>query len=116
MWIDDSAQAEIKRVIEYAKFHKLDYERIKGIMVGMLPPLDSTSPHSTTVRDCRCIFAIEEQPLGWCLHLSVYAHRPIVAHEVNVLMQAFGFHGTMDLASVWTDGEQAINVIEPCGH
>jgi len=116
MFLDDSARAEIKRVVEYAKTHKVDYDRVKGMMTGMLPPIDSQSRYAAVVMGHRCIFAIEEQPLGWCLHLSVLAQHGIEMHDLNLLMMAFGFHGTVDLAASWLDAERSINIVEPCGH
>jgi hypothetical protein len=64
----------------------------------------------------RVVFSIEEQPIGWCRHLSVSVDKKgkyPTPQAVELIMQEFGMGNDIDNSlKVWMEKEgEAINVV-----
>lgn len=92
--IDEAAKKKIAEVIAYAEGHKYPkaflMQRVKG--GGKVPgDLDGYTCHLEF--GFRCVYTLEEQPIGWCHHLSVSVNDekkvPSIP-AVELLMKEFG--------------------------
>jgi len=139
--LDDEAEAKIKALVAFADQHRYTQEMTKKAISGDVPPAGDYSEHVIEIQSTvvtghvppaghypgpdsrtwvktgfRVVFSIEEQPIGWCRHLSIsmmdrnkYPH-PNVMEE---LMEAFGMGRSLDhCLKVWIEKEwKAINVL-----
>jgi hypothetical protein len=89
--------ADIKRVVDYAEAHRYSIHDVFKMMGGrdsMPPPGDDPGHVCNIPVEFRCVFSIEQQPMGWCRHLSVSVSgdgnnpNPV---PVFVIAEAFGF-------------------------
>lgn len=95
--INEAVRADIERVVNYAEAHRYSIHDVFKMMAGrdsMPPPGDDPGHVCNIPVDFRCVFSIEQQPMGWCRHLSISVsgegNNPHPA-AVFVIAQAFGF-------------------------
>lgn len=114
--IDEAVKTGIAELIATANAHRHSAATLKRLMTGDLPPAGDYKQHTILIPDgFRVVFSIEEQPLGWCRHLSVSINDPNkYPHEVAVemIMQEFGMGLLKDCIHVWVEEEvRAINIL-----
>jgi hypothetical protein len=95
LFLTEQKKAEIQRLIRYAEDHVVLIDHTKRVLEGIAPPVGDDPQHVVHVDlGYRCVFSIEEQPMGLCRHLSVSINRKgkwPAPEAVNVLLEAFGF-------------------------
>ena len=70
--LDANSHAEIQRVIDYADAHRYNLHDVMDIMGHIRPPPGDQRDYVCVVPvGYRCVFTIEQQPKGWCRHLSI---------------------------------------------
>jgi hypothetical protein len=115
--IDEDTKSQIKDIISFAEKHRRDLSTLKKTMEGLVPPVGDILGHSMKIyRGYRAVYSIEEQPCGWCRHLSVSVDAegklPSIP-AVEVLMGEFGFSGTInDCLNVWVEENMAVNILQ----
>lgn len=115
--IDDEARIEINKVIAYAQDHKIDFPSMEKMMSGEADPVGDNAFYACYLNEgYRVVFSFEEQPCGWCRHLSVSVdtmHKLPNVPAVELIMKEFGFTGGVhDCINVWIENERAINVLQ----
>jgi len=136
--MDEAAQAEIKRVRDYAENHPFSVSRMKLLQEGEIdPPGDDPNYVANIQFGYRCVFTLDQAPLKvdkhattWLRHLSISVNEldkcpHMVA--VNMLMKEFGYRQEIcDMSgnpknaklAIWIENEndptmpKAINVVE----
>lgn len=110
--------ARIKAAVAYADAHRVTFETLLHIRVGLArPPGDDPRFVTMIPFGYRCVFTIEKQPMGWCRHLSVsvpngrgLCPNPLAVDEI---MKHFGFRPTPSEHKMWLEKEQsAVNLLE----
>jgi hypothetical protein len=82
-----------------------------------MPPAGDYPNHSMKIsQGYRVVFSIEEQPVGWCKHLSVSVDavgRLPCQEAVELIMKEFGMGNDIhDCLNIWIEKEsQAVNVL-----
>jgi len=119
----------IKRVLIYASEHTVSIRDVKRISEGVIPPVGIAPQYACEIPEgYRVVFCKEEQPAGWCNHLSVSIDDPEALPSVpavEAIMHEFGMWGTsMDCLSIWIDSKcfefpngslvDAVNLIQVC--
>jgi len=118
---------EIKQVIDFAEAHRFDLETMKKRVSGELlgSPGDWADFACHLQSDYRCVYSIEEHPMGWCRHLSVSvnsAEKLPNPMAVEMIMHEFGFTGTIHAQKyVWVENNaqtplgkvvSAVNIVQ----
>lgn len=116
--IDDTARANIARVVAYADQHRFTLIDIMHLM-GHPEKAPGHTPGFVVVVPVgfRCVFTLEQQPPGMMRHLSVSvmekerAPNPVA---LDVLLPLFGFTGKLKDCTVYPMHEQvtSINILE----
>jgi hypothetical protein len=116
--LNDDSLKEIARVVAYAEAHLIDLHAIVRSLGDRTTIVGNNPEHFCIVPvGYRCVFNIEQQPLGICRHLSVSVLGEGCAPNEH-LMGQFGFTGGFkDLTRMWIeelDGKKkiAINVLQ----
>lgn len=122
--IDADTRAAIARLIAYAEAHPQNIHRIFKAMVNQATAAGNLDPKHVCVIKIgyRCVYTIDEQPVGRCRHLSVSVLGDGCApneYAVLELMKNFGFRGGFkDVLRMYTeeigDNKIAVNVIQLC--
>jgi len=101
--IDKEAKANIAKVIQHAENNK--YPRsfmIARMKSGEIP--GDLGPFTCHIQfGFRCVYTVEEQPFGWCHHLSVSIDAPGKVPNVQAiefLMKEFGISRPLSEAKV----------------
>jgi hypothetical protein len=116
--IDNTAKAEITRVLSYAQKHVLKVAELIENLKGNIVPAGNNPEHVCHFFDgFRVVYSIEDQPhLGLCHHLSVSVNtkgRTPSPQAIELLMKEFGIPGTLDdCVNVWVENGIAINVLQ----
>ena len=106
----------INNVIEFAKSHPITLKQLeeKSITVGNIKEHVCTLPMSF-----RVVFSFENQPIGWCRHISISVpdKNKLPSHQaVSMIINEFGFPKDInDQDNVWVETDctpNAINVIK----
>ena len=114
--IDSQSLETIAKVINFAKKNPVTRKQLteKSIVVGNITDYVCKIPDA-----CRVVFSFEDQPTGWCRHLSVSIPDKTKLPNppaVEMIIKEFGFTGTItDQTNVWIETEvvpHAINVIQ----
>ncbi len=114
--IDKEVKAKIAKVIAYAEKHRIVLAALEKLKAGVARPLGNNPSLSCQIpMGYRVTFTIEEQPFGWCRHISISVDgtgwpNPVA---VEAIMQEFGF-STLDNCegSYLEKNVRAINVVE----
>jgi len=103
--LGDRECALIERVVKHAFRFPVSLTKVKETIAGTEPPVGDNPEFCCIIPNgFRCVFSFEEQPHGWCRHLSISiptvdgAPSPIA---VEMLMPAFGFTGKLTDCYVW---------------
>ena len=119
--IDEDAKTDIARVIAYAAEHPLDTKTMHRAIVHPEMAIGNNQKHGCIVKiGYRCVYSIEDQPMGKCRHLSVSVLGSGTAPNeaaVEMLMKEFGFTCSLtNCDSMWIeeieDGKIAINIMQ----
>lgn len=93
--LDDTARAAITRVVKFAHENPITRERLaRGVENPSLAIGDDVRYRVIVPMQYRCVFSIEDQPMGLSRHLSVSIPRERHApspESIAMLMVAFGF-------------------------
>ena len=120
--IDEVGRELIRRLIAYADTHRVTRAHLIRMMELEEPPVGDDERFTLVVPDgYRCVFSIEEQPVGWCRHLAVSQRQGVPSLEaVAALAAHFGFRsqligerGALDKMCIWFEKPRAVNVVEP---
>jgi hypothetical protein len=116
-----SEQEAADTLIKYAVEHPFSLKDLIEIR-GNPATAAGNNPHRSVVLPFgyRCVFTIEEQPIGWVRHLSVSVLEPRRMPNVpavEAIMKLFHFRGRLedcvvDLEQIDGDGSEAVNVME----
>jgi hypothetical protein len=121
--INEAVKADVNRVKEYAHANPVRIASVVRTAGGSRPPVGDNKEHACVLpMGYRCVFSIEEQPMGFCRHLSVSVPEKGKAPNENAvleLMKLFGFKATAygPGVMVWlediSNDFKAVNVLEP---
>lgn len=123
--IDKKAKAAIQAVLTHAKSRPHTIEILKARMAGNYStPGDEFGKYSCFLEvGFKCVYTIEEQPFGWCHHLSISVDAPgKLPHmeAVKAIMQEFGIKKPVKECHVYIEDcpeekfqRQAINLLCP---
>lgn len=120
--IDQADRDAIKKLIAYAESHTFSLKDLKAMKSLAVPPPGDDPNFRADIGEFRCVFTVEEQPIGMCRHLSVsvQGEAPDPA-AVLLFMEEFGFYSNLNNASgIWLESipeldcpkKVAVNVIE----
>jgi len=118
--IDEQIRGFIERVLNYAEENKISFDMTKEMIAGTRPPIGDNRNYVCYIPvGFRVAYSIEEQPCGWCRHMSVSVStkdRVPSIPAVEMLMKEFGFEGTInDQLHVGMEdigeGHRAVNVL-----
>jgi hypothetical protein len=117
----DAERATIRRLVDHAARNVINRERLQRTIAGEAKPVGD-EPEFTCVIPVgyRCVYSLEEQPLGICRHLSISVLGEGAAPNeaaVEMLATEFGFRGGLEsMAHVWTEpvsaGKIAVNLLQ----
>lgn len=116
--INAESSAAITRCRRYAEDHRLTLDRIKELNNKKVAVGDTDPGYLCEVPGgYRICFSIEQQPVGWCRHISISVDTPGMLpniHAVDLLLNEFGFRGSIATGGVmkYVEGQTAINVLE----
>ena len=118
--IGNEEKQSIARVIEFAEKHPLTRAVMEKRMENpdFSPPGDNPNFVCDIPVGFKCVFTIEEQPVGWSRHLSVSVDDPQKMPSipaVEMLMKEFGFKGSLKECYVYLEDNispKAVNIIE----
>lgn len=114
--INNQSQELIAKVFDFAKKHPVTRTQLveKSIVVGDIPDYVCKVPDGF-----RIVFSFEDQPTGWCRHLSVSIpdkYKLPGPPAVEMIMKEFGFKGTInDQSNAWIETDiipHAVNIIQ----
>lgn len=111
--VDDKTKSEIARVIDFATKNKYPIAVMMERMKGGLSPGDLDWYTCFIQVGYKCVYTVEEHPMGWAHHLSVSIDAPgkcPAVQAVQFLMKEFGIETEMDKCYVYMEGE-AVNII-----
>lgn len=120
--IDAGAKRRITDVICYAEENRITKSEMMEIIENGGPEGDSTAVGDDGNRCCyidhgfKVVYSIEEQPIGWCHHLSVSVAAldklPNIA-AVARIMSEFGIKASMEDCHVYIEKStpESVNVI-----
>lgn len=120
--LNGQSLALIAQVRAYAEANRISLAHVRRTLDNPTLAAGSNPRHNCVVPvDYFCTFSIEEQPIGWCRHLSVSVPekgRGPNEHALELLMKAFGMYGSARDACLWLEdledeGFAAINVVQP---
>lgn len=112
----EEKEETIKTLIEYAKSHPISRQQLeqKSIIVGNIKEYVCTIPMGF-----RVVFSFENQPIGWCRHISISVpdnNKLPSPQAVSMIIEEFGFPSNInDQDNVWIETESipnAVNVIK----
>lgn len=111
----------IASCIRNAEKHRIPLSEMKKRAAGEGSPVGDNPDFICYVTDgYRVAYSIEEQPVGWCRHISVSVDTPKKLPHIGafeMIMGEFGFRGgVQDCDKVWvkeiTDTLQAVNAVQ----
>ncbi len=116
--ISEAERARVREVREYAEHHRYPAAEVLYLMShperapGLNPERAMVFPLGY-----RCVFTIEEQPCGWCRHLSVNVmeKKLLPSREaVAELCRQFGFVKPLDelIVHIMEETYDSVNVLE----
>lgn len=118
--IDDNARQNIARLVEFADAHRLSAEEMQRRVANGGPSIGDDPRFSCEIPfGFRVVFSIEQQPMGWCRHLSVSVDHPDRMPSipaVKMIMEAFGYKQGLDESIVHIEDDispKAINILAP---
>jgi hypothetical protein len=122
--IDDAVRAKIMALREYSSNNSISAQRLAELSRHDINAGASRFDFASHTLDLpfgyRVTFTVEQQPIGFCRHLSVSVSTPRklpAIAVVEMLMSEFGFINRLGKVPLWTEtfdpGHQAINIIEP---
>lgn len=119
--IDENARAEIAKVLEFAELNRIYEDEMRArvaVPKGYSPPGDDSHHVCHIDVGFRCVLTVEEQPFGWCKHLSVSVDdTEKVPHpaSIKILMQEFGMNKSLEECYVYIEevSPKAVNIICP---
>lgn len=115
----EEQKKEVARVMEFAEKHAFSKAVMEKRMENVgTPPGDNPEFFCLIPVGFKCVYTIEEQPFGWCRHLSVSVDNPDKMPSipaVEMLMKEFGFRGKLKECYVYIEDKivpKAVNIIE----
>lgn len=119
--ISEEQRSKIAQVTAYADLHPFPkvFMREREKMQDAIPPAGANPNHVCHIpQGFRCVYTIEEQPVGWCRHLSVSVDDPEKMpsiEAIEVLILEFGFTGRLRDCYVYMEEDispKAVNIIQ----
>lgn len=117
--IGPGEHAAIAKVVAHAEANRFNLHDLMAILKGTRrPPGDDPAFVCHLPVGFRCVFSIDQQPIGWCRHLSVSVNAPGAwpnENAVSFLAHEFGFRHTLK-DKKWMiqleESVRAVNVLE----
>lgn len=113
--IEPAVKDLVAEVVQYAEANHIGVNDMKRIMAGELPPAGDDIHRACIIpRGYRCVFTIEQQPMGWCKHLSISVNRddkyphPLA---VDAILSEFGMPKMAECLTYVEQEVRAINMI-----
>jgi len=119
--ITEAERASIRRVVEHAERNVVSRKRLEDMIAGRASAPGDTSEFTCVIPvGYRCVYSIEEQPMGVCRHLSISVLGEGVAPSeaaVDMLAAEFGFRGGVKaMNQAWMENiaknKFAINLVQ----
>jgi len=116
--INDETNEDIAKVVKYANEHKFTIDQMKLLMAGDIEPPGDNPDYMLYINNgYRVVYSLEEQPIGWCHHISISVDKEKkYPHGIatQMIMGAFGMDGNLkNNVSVWMDkNTQSINILQ----
>ena len=118
--IDAADRDEIRKATDYAKSHKFDLTEIKRIMEGKAQAAGFDAGFVTYLHNgYRVVYSLEEQPVGWCHHISIsIEERGKLPHPeaIRMILGEFGmdsdFEDSPKMLELWIEDARAINILQ----
>lgn len=113
--LGEQARKDVDSVLQYANSHK----HSKDFMQRRMKNPDAHIPGDMAGYTCfidfgyKCVYTVEEQPMGWCHHLSVSVDEKGKCPSIPAfkeIMKFFGIQTELDDGHVYMEG-QAVNII-----
>jgi hypothetical protein len=119
--IGDETLKDIQKVINYANEHKFDKHQMKLVMGGDLKAAGLNPDYVVYIHEgYRVVYSLEEQPTGWCQHISISVERSNkYPHEIamKMILEAFGMSGDFKKClNIWLEKEtESVNILQKVG-
>ncbi len=116
--INSETEEDVVKVIEYAKEHKYTMAMSKLVNAGDLPPAGLDPNFLLYIHDgFRVIYSIEEQPSGWCHHISISVEvdgKYPNEHAVQMILMLFNMYDPKKEQLIWLDkSSESVNALFP---
>lgn len=115
--IDETAKQSIADTIRFAEENRYPRFQMAQLMNGKIPTPGDVEGHCCYLTDgFKTVFTIEEQPVGWCRHLSVsVASTDKMPHieAVKMIMKEFGIQKSLEDCYVYVEDSfpKSVNII-----
>ena len=118
LYIGPKEKEAIDNLVKYAEANRISFSEMKELMDGKKPPMGDNPDYICYLTNgYRVVYSIEEQPLGWCRHISISVDTPKKMPSipaVETIMHEFGFTGTIaDCISVWVENDVDVIGVGP---
>lgn len=116
--IDENSKKTVEGVVEYAEQNRYSRPYMAALMNGAPAPGDDLRHCCYFFDGFKAVFTIEEQPMGWCRHLSISVaaidKMPSI-EAVKMIMREFGIVAQLEDCCVYVEDSspKAINIISP---
>ena len=127
LFFDDTVRKIIKNMIAFAEKNKITLSTLKKMVKGDVMPVGADPDRNLIIGTHRIVFSIEQQPFGWCRHISISVLKtdgvsdlPSIPAVLEIIKE-FGFeHKELgkrsEFFNYWIEeiskNEHAINVVE----
>lgn len=115
--IDETAKSSIAKTVFFAEENRYPRFQMISLMNGNIPTPGDIEGHCCYLADgFKTVFTIEEQPMGWCRHLSVsVASMDKLPHieAVKMIMKEFGIEKSLEDCHVYIEDSfpKSVNII-----
>lgn len=92
--IDDRAKAEVKRVKEFALGNRISmHDIMRAMKPGAVPVGDDVNRFCEFFNGYKAVYTVEQQPCGWCHHISVSVDAPKKFANEYAVMEILSLFG-----------------------
>lgn len=107
LYIGPKEREAIDKLVDFAEKHRINKDLMQKSMKREWAAGDDPNYICYIEAGYRIVYSIEEQPIGWCRHLSVSVDDPQKSPHpmaVEMLMKEFGFRGGIqECINVWIE-------------
>jgi hypothetical protein len=116
---DEATRKEIQKAIVYANAHKMSILELEQTLNDPGKAAGFDPGFVTHIHDgFRVVYSIEEQPVGWCHHISISVEsKTKYPHEIAIdeILKEFGMEqrSSGKTVQIWLEEEfQAVNILQ----